>query len=89
MGKAKYTVKILPHALHDLQSLPRDVRGRVRERIDALSENPRPHGVKRLQGGDKGYLRIRIGDYRVIYRIEDDRLIVLVVAVGHRREIYR
>ena len=89
VGEAKYTVEILPCALRDLQSLPRDVRERIRERIDLLVENPRPHGVKSLQGGQKGYLRIRVGDYRVIYRIENDHLVVMVVAIGHRREIYR
>ena len=72
-----------------MQSLPRDIRERIREKIDSLAENPRPHGVKALQGSQKGHLRLRVGEYRIVYRVEDDRLLVLVVAVGHRREVYR
>ena len=89
MGTARYTVTILPAALRVLRSLPRNVRTRIRDEIDSLAENPRPHGVKSLQGSQKGYLRVRVGDYRIIYRIEDDRLFVVVVAIGHRREVYR
>ena len=89
MGTAKYTVTIIPSALRSIQSLSRSFREQIRAKIDLLAENPRPHGIKALQGGQKGYLRLRVGAYRIIYRVEDDRLLVLVVAVGHRREIYR
>lgn len=89
MGTARYTVTILPAALRVLRSLPRNIRTRIRGEIDSLAENPRPHGVKSLQGSQKGYLRVRVGDYRIIYRIEDDRLLVVVVGIGHRREVYR
>lgn len=61
---------------------------RVVARLEALAEEPRPHGCRKLRGQDDLY-RIRIGDYRAIYSIVDNRLIVLVVAVGHRRDIYR
>ncbi|WP_370452586.1 type II toxin-antitoxin system RelE/ParE family toxin [Corallococcus sp. CA054B] len=57
------------------------------KRIDALATEPRPVGAEKLKGSD--YLRIRIGDYRVIYQVEDGRLVVLIVELGHRREIYR
>jgi mRNA interferase RelE/StbE len=89
LGTAKYTIAIVPSALRSIQSLSRILRERIRATIDLLAENPRPYGVKSLQGGQKGYLRLRVGDYRVIYRVEDERLLVLVVAVGHRREVYR
>ena len=89
MGTVRYTVTIIPSALRTIQSLPRNLRERIREKIDSLAESPRPHGVKQLQGSQKGCLRLRVGDYRIIYRVEDDRLLVLVVAVGHRREVYR
>ena len=56
--------------------------------MNALGQEPRPHGVRKLSGEEELY-RIRVGDYRVIYAIEDDALIVLVVAVGDRRDIYR
>lgn len=83
-----YTVAILPVALRQLQALDAPVRTRIRARIDSLAYDPRPHGVKALQG-DPGTLRLRVGDYRVLYRIENARLIVLVIAVAHRREVYR
>ena len=89
MGTAKYTVTILPSALRNIQSLPQNVCQRIRDKIDSLAENPRPHGGKSLQGSQKCHLRLRVGDYRIIYRVEADRLLVLVVAVGHRREVYR
>ena len=55
--------------------------------IGGLQENPHPSGSTKLTG--RPYWRIRVGDYRVLYRIEDDRLIVTVIEIGHRREIYR
>jgi mRNA interferase RelE/StbE len=89
LATAKYTVTITPSALRSIQSLARDIRERIRSAIDSLAEAPRPHGIKALQGAQKGYLRLRVGEYRIIYRVEDDRLVVLVVAIGHRREVYR
>lgn len=83
---AQYTVTIIPSALRTIQSLPRDLRERICEKIDSLAENPRPHGVKSLQGSQKGHLRLRVGDYRIIYRVENDRLLVTIVTVGHRRD---
>ena len=56
--------------------------------MDALAANPRPKGVKKLSGPDDLY-RIRVGDYRIVYQIHDDRLIVLVVRIGHRKDVYR
>jgi mRNA interferase RelE/StbE len=83
-----FTVSILPVALRQLRALDATVRARIRARIDGLAHDPRPHGVKSLQG-DPGTLRLRVGDYRVLYRVENERLIVLVIAVAHRREVYR
>ena len=56
--------------------------------MDGLAKEPRPKGVKKLSGADDLY-RIRVGDYRVVYQIRDDRLIVLVVRIGHRKDVYR
>jgi mRNA interferase RelE/StbE len=83
-----YSVEILPSAAADLAALPLPIRRRLSRRIDALARNPRPPGAKLLHGGERLY-RIRAGDYRILYRVEDRRLIVLVVKLGHRREIYR
>ena len=84
----RYQVAILPVALRQLNALDRDIRVRIRNRIDALADDPRPRGAKALQG-DPGTLRLRVGDYRVLYRVEDRQLVVLVVTVGYRREVYR
>ena len=61
---------------------------RLGRRIDSLVENPRPQGIKKLAGEEDLY-RLRVGDYRVIYQIQEKRLIVLVVGVGHRADVYR
>ncbi len=60
----------------------------MQRRIDALATNPRPRGVQKLKG-DEQFLRLRVGDYRLIYVVEDDRLLILVVKIGHRRDVYR
>ena len=83
-----YQVSILPAALRQLAKLPKAVQKRIQEQIDTLADNPRPHGVKVLEG-QQGLYRLRVGDYRVIYQIAAEQLTVLVVRVGHRREIYR
>ncbi len=85
---SSYQIIFSPQARRSLRKLPPNTQQRVNDNILALAENPRPPGVKALQGS-RGLLRLRVGDYRVIYRIEDRQLIVVVVQVGHRRDIYR
>ena len=85
---AKYRVEITPSAQRELSKLPKNVQKRVDERIQALAENPRPPGSKKLEGED-GFHRIRVGDYRIVYQIKDKLLLVLVIRIGHRREVYR
>jgi len=82
-----YQITIKRTAAKALADLQADERQRITQALFALADNPRPAGVKKLKGRE-GW-RIRIGQYRVLYTIDDDRLIVLVVNVGHRREIYR
>ena len=77
----------MPAARRQLSKLPRDIQPRVSAAIDALVGDPRPHGFRKLQGRGNQY-RIRVGDYRIIYEIKDDVLIVLVVEVGPRDSIY-
>ncbi|MBX3278985.1 MAG: type II toxin-antitoxin system RelE/ParE family toxin [Acidobacteria bacterium] len=81
-------IEVLRSAVKELRSLPKDAQIRIGRAIDSLASNPRPPRVKALQSDGKR-LRIRIGDYRVIYQVEDDRLVVLIVKIGHRREIYK
>jgi mRNA interferase RelE/StbE len=68
--------------------LGREPQERIGRAIDALSTTPRPAGAVKLRGAE-GYFRIRVGDYRVVYEIADSVLVVLVVRIGHRREVYR
>lgn len=88
MTKKRYSIEFTPAAFRELASLPKDAQKRIGKKIDALAQNPRPAGVVAIKGGE-GLLRLRVGAYRVIYRVEDDRLIVLVVRVGHRKDVYR
>ena len=83
-----HTVAILPSALRQLAEFPRRDQKRIKERIDGLAANPRPPGAKKLKGESDLY-RLRSGNYRIIYSIEDVRLIVLVIRIGHRRDVYR
>ena len=82
-----YTIEILRSAQKQLAKIERREQQRVVEKIRMLAENPHPPGCKKLT--PRSAWRIRIGDYRVIYEIHDDRLMVLVVTIGHRKEAYR
>jgi mRNA interferase RelE/StbE len=84
----EYRVLILPRAQRQIQSLPVQTRNRISEAIDSLEKNPRSSGVKKLKGAEELY-RLRVGDYRIIYAIQDDELLVIVVSAGHRRDVYR
>jgi mRNA interferase RelE/StbE len=83
-----YRVRFTPKAWKEVESLPRPVAHRLVKKAESLADDPRPTGVKKLSGSPARY-RIRAGDYRIIYRIEDDVLLVLVVAIGDRRDVYR
>jgi mRNA interferase RelE/StbE len=83
-----YSIEILPRAQKAIRKLPADVRAGVIAKIDALADDPRPHGSKKLVDSEHLY-RVRSGDYRIIYEIADQVLRVAVVNVGHRRDIYR
>lgn len=82
-----YTLFIERRAQRSLSRIAAQDRERISRAIRCLADEPRPHGVKKLSGRDAW--RIRVGDYRVLYEIQDERLLILVVDIGHRREIYR
>jgi mRNA interferase RelE/StbE len=83
-----YRVVVLPSAARSLGRLPRNDLRRIAEMIDSLQVDPRPSGVVKLTAtGDK--YRVRVGRYRILYRIRDEILTVTVVKVGHRRDVYR
>lgn len=82
-----YRVEVAAAAVRELRKLDRPAQRRVQAAIELLAVEPRPSGAKKLVGGN-GEWRVRTGDYRIVYEIHDQVLLVLVVAVGHRREIY-
>ncbi len=81
-----YKVSILPRAQKFLAKMPTKDRERVRDRIRALATEPRPHGYAPVKGTD--FLKIRSGNYRVVYDVNDQGLTVLVVKVGDRKDVY-
>ena len=83
-----YFVAITPAAGRDLKKLTQPIRERILLALAELKIEPRPHGAIKLTRSIDTY-RIRVGDYRVLYEIHDDRLLVLVLHAGHRRDVYR
>lgn len=83
-----YTIEFSRKAERQFKDLPKSIQVKLAPKINALADNPRPRGAKKLEGEDELY-RIRVGDYRVIYQVQDKALIVLVVKIGDRKEIYR
>ena len=84
----KYKIVFLPIARKELISLPHEILKRVDKKIIALADDPRPHDVKALHGENKLY-RVRVGDYRIVYSIEDKIITVVIVRVRHRKDVYR
>ena len=82
-----YAVYILPSGERDGNTLPKEVYQRCRKKILALASEPRPQGCQKLVG-EEGY-RIRVGDYRILYRIDDEAKKVFIYRMKHRREVYR
>jgi len=82
-----YTLHIVPSTERQFQRLHRQVQNRIERKLSLLAADARPHGSQKLHGTH--FFRIRIGDYRVIYEIDDVRKIVTILDVGHRREVYR
>ena len=85
---SRYKVELVATARRELLKLPAKIRVRVADAIRSLGANPRPTGCKKL-AGNAAYYRIRVGDYRVLYEVRDRAILVLVIKVGHRREVYR
>ena len=83
-----YEVRLARRAVRSLADLQRRDQQRIRAAIDLLAENPRPPSCVALQG-EAGVYRVRVGDYRIVYEVFDRVLVVQVVRIGHRREVYR
>ncbi len=83
-----YSIEVKPAAYRTLAKLEKDSQTRVAGKIEKLAGNPRPQGAEKLREMANLY-RIRMGDYGIIYQIQDDIPLVLIIQIGHRREIYR
>ena len=83
-----YKISIVRSALRSLQKIEKKTQKRIEKKIDTLASNPIPEDSKKLKGKRDLY-RIRVGDYRIVYIIENRKLVVLIIKIGHRREIYR
>ena len=84
---ANYKIYIKPSAKKELESLPKNELVKIVAKIQDLASVPRPQGCEKLSGEEK--YRMRQGNYLIVYSIEDDKLIVYVVKIGHRRDVYR
>jgi mRNA interferase RelE/StbE len=84
-----YWIRFHPRAHKEFLGLDKALRDRIGSRLSALAENPRPHGSERLTGKVRAFRRLRVGDYRVCYTVDDKGLAVTLVEVGHRSRVYR
>jgi len=84
---ANYKIFIKPSAAKELKRIPQKELKRITSKIQTLSEEPRPHGCEKLSAQER--YRLRQGNYRIVYSIEDDKLIVYVVKIAHRRDVYK
>ena len=83
----KYTTEIIPKAEKGFLKLPDNVRVKIREKILSLEDNPKPFGCKKLK--ETEYYRLRCGNYRVIYRVDDKLKIAKVLSIAHRKDVYK
>lgn len=89
MSSKTYIIDFAARTEQQLNLIPKDIKKLIFDRIDKLRTNPRPNGVEPLQGSEKGLFRIRQGNYRIVYSIQDHKLLILIVRIVHRREVYK
>lgn len=83
-----YQIEFSKRAERQFEALPQQIQNRLQPRIDALALDPRPSGIKKLEETESQY-RLRVGDYRIVYEIQDAILLIILVRIGHRSDIYR
>ena len=88
MGEVRYSVVLAPSADKQLKKLPRDAQRRIVLALEKLADAPRPRGAVKLAGEDELW-RIRVGTYRAVYTIDDEKLVVLMLRIAHRKDAYR
>ena len=84
-----YSISINPSALKELIKLPKVMVKKAEKAFSSLANNPRPVGVKKLKDSKEDLYRVRVGDYRIIYSIEDEIKIIDILRIGHRKDIYK
>ena len=84
----RYTVEFTVSAAREFRALDRQMQRRISVKVAELAEDPFPPSVRKFQG-EEDHWRIRVGDYRVIYRLDRRRVVIVIVRIGHRREVYR
>ena len=84
----RYRIEFSPAAERQFKKIPREVQIRLKHRIDSLTENPFPRGVKKLSAEENLY-RLRMGDYRIVYQVQGKALLILILKLGHRKNVYR
>lgn len=84
----RYRIEILRDPQKVLARLPKNTRLRIESAMDTLGENPRPHGYVKMKGYDDLY-RVRVGEWRIVYSIEDKQLIILIIEIGPRGDVYQ
>jgi len=88
MTPTLYQIEFAESAAKEFRALPNQVKQRVSQSIDALAQNPRPDGVRKLQAATDRY-RVRVSQYRVVYEINDRARLVRIIRIRHRRDVYR
>lgn len=83
-----YRIEVKPSAAKSLQKVPKPERKRIIEKIDGLAQGP-PDPAQTKMKGNNPFHRVRVGDYRVIYEIQEDVLLILILKIGHRKDVYR
>jgi mRNA interferase RelE/StbE len=84
----RYVLEFTASASREFRDLEKQVQRRITEKVTALCEDPFPSGSKKLKA-QPDHFRIRVGDYRVVYRIDGKRVVIVIVRIGHRKEVYR
>ena len=85
----KFEISVKTSAQKEARKVPPKTLLKLKQALDKLAENPRPHGAKRLQGTKEEIYRIRVGDYRVLYEIKENQLVIIVIRIAHRKNVYK
>ena len=83
-----YKVEFASRAIKDLRSIPRSYQGKIIDKAESLAENPYPRGCLKLKGLQEELWRIRVGDYRILYQVDDSVEVIDIRKIGHRKDIY-